>query len=98
MMVYVPNATNRDHLEEVKAQMETIGAPSIRVFCTGEAYIAIEGSHRVAAAHELNIIPDFIVVEESDVISDHDLQCLSDVVTVAEILEYLGYTQYVYEF
>ena len=98
MMVYVPNATDREHLEEVKAQMETIGAPSIRVYYTGEAYIAIEGSHRVAAAYELSITPDFIEVEESDEISDHDLQELSDVVKVAEILEYLGYTQFVYEF
>lgn len=98
MMVYAPHGTNREHLEEVKNQMVTLGAPQIRVFYTGEAYIAIEGSHRIAAAYELGITPDFIEVEETDEISDHDMQDLDDTCTVADILEYLGYSQYTYKF
>jgi hypothetical protein len=57
------------HLGEVVAEMRQIGAPTLRVMDHRGALMATEGSHRLAAAHHLGIVPK-LVVEVSDVPGD----------------------------
>ena len=56
-MIYALNHTTANHLAAVTAEMETLGAPTIRVVDCGDHYIALEGSHRLAAAHALGLEP-----------------------------------------
>lgn len=88
MTIYVPNKID-DRYETVKQQILTMGAPQIRAYWSGDAWLAIEGSHRVAAAHELGIEPVIVEVSLDDSITDHDLDELPDEVSVEEILAYL---------
>lgn len=46
--------------------MASLGAPTIRVIACGDYYMALEGSHRLAAAHDLDIEPEFVVFEQDD--------------------------------
>lgn len=67
--VYAIHAPFEDRLEEVKAEMLRMGAPTIRVVDCGDYYQALEGSHRLAAAAELGLVPDFVVYDQDDVIN-----------------------------
>ena len=51
------------HLAEVTTEMRRLGPPTIRCVRYGDDLYALEGSHRLAAAHHLNLWP--IVVEEA---------------------------------
>lgn len=66
MMIYAIHAPTEDHLEEVKAEMLQLGRPSIRVVDCGDYYMALEGSHRVAAAHALGIEPILVVFDQDE--------------------------------
>jgi hypothetical protein len=62
--VYAIHAPDQRKLEMVKAEMQTLGVPTIRVIDCGDYYMAIEGSHRLAAAADLGITPNLIVLEQ----------------------------------
>ena len=64
--VYAIHAPGGYHLAEVIAEMRTLGAPSIRVVDCGDYLMALEGSHRLAAAHALGLEPVFEVLEQDD--------------------------------
>lgn len=64
--IYAIHAPFADKLEAVKAEMETLGAPTIRVVDCGDYYMALEGSHRLAAAHALGLEPTLIVFAQDD--------------------------------
>jgi hypothetical protein len=49
------------HLAEVTSAMLKLGAPAIEVVEWRGDYFAIEGSHRLAAAHHLGLAPTLIV-------------------------------------
>jgi hypothetical protein len=66
MTIVTMNQTDENHLAKVKAEMQELGAPTIRAIYDGEIYWAIEGSHRLVAAHELGIEPQIIDIEYSD--------------------------------
>ncbi len=66
MTIITCNEINENHLNKVTKQMKTIGAPTVRAIYDGEIYYAIEGSHRLMAAHELGIIPEIAEIEYSD--------------------------------
>lgn len=76
-MAYIAtiNAIDADHLEAVKAQMLELGAPEIR--CVRDEaqgiFVALEGSHRLAAAHELGIVPVLKVLEGDEMILCDDI-------------------------
>lgn len=57
-----------DHLAAVKAEMQVRGAPVIKaVSLDGDAlYAALEGAHRIRAAHALGLTPVIDVIEWSD--------------------------------
>lgn len=79
-----------DKLEAVKTEMQARGECTIRAYWDGEAYHAIEGSHRLAAAEALEIEIEIEEVDADDVITDHDLYDLPNETTVADIIDYLG--------
>lgn len=59
---------SEEHLEEVKSEMATLGAPKIHavwIECYN-LYAALEGCHRIRAAKELGLTPEIIEVEYSD--------------------------------
>lgn len=66
--IYTIHAPEADKLEAVKREMETLGAPTIRVVDCGDYLMALEGCHRIAAAHDLGIDPEFVVIEQDDAI------------------------------
>jgi hypothetical protein len=85
--IYAPHATDPAKLAAVIAEMRTLGAPTIRAVWTGDYWLAIEGSHRLAAAHALGLTPEIDEIATTDEI-DHDLDLDSRL--VADIAEYLA--------
>ena len=74
--VIAPHRLNkRNHIAEVKAQMETLGAPTLRAIWSEGigAWLAIEGSHRLVAASDAGLTPVIQPLAWDDVI-EHDLQ------------------------
>lgn len=69
------------HLEEVKSEMLTLGAPVIRAVwmeCYGH-YAAIEGCHRIRAAKELGLVPEIKEIEYIDEIADGSNCTISEI-------------------
>jgi outer membrane protein assembly factor BamE (lipoprotein component of BamABCDE complex) len=89
MMVYAPHNPNQEQLAEVKSQMQTLGAPVIRAWYSGDAWYAIEGSHRLAAAYDLGLTPNMIEIDYDAEITGHDFCDIDDTCTVADIINYL---------
>lgn len=80
-----------DHLATVKAQMATLGAPTIKAVwmeCHGH-WAALEGSHRIRAAADLGLVPVIEEIEYSEDVTLEDLGCddASEGYTVAEIAD-----------
>ncbi len=61
---------NQEHLNAVKAEMKTLGAPTIKAIWSEVygAWLAVEGCHRLRAAAELGITPNIDDVSEEDVV------------------------------
>ena len=70
--VYAIHAPEDDKLAAVVSEMKNLGAPSIKVINCGDYYMALEGSHRLAAAAALEINPVFDVIEQDEEISIKD--------------------------
>lgn len=85
--IFTINAAD-ERLDAVIAEMKVLGTPEIRACWQGDAWYAIEGSNRVAAAEALDLDVIIIEVDEDDEISDHDIDDLSPLCTVREIMEY----------
>ncbi len=68
MMIYSIHAPKEDHLLAVTEEMRAMGAPTIRVVDCGDYFMALEGSHRLAAAHNLGLTPNFEVFADQEVI------------------------------
>ncbi|MEM1149033.1 MAG: hypothetical protein AAGI03_00540 [Pseudomonadota bacterium] len=66
MMIYAIHAPEADKLEAIIAKMKKLGAPTIQVVDCGNYFMALEGSHRIAAAHSLGLEPELIVYEQDD--------------------------------
>lgn len=64
--IYTIHAPEAAKLGAVKAEMQTLGAPVIRVVNCGDYYMALEGCHRIAAAHALGLTPELVVYEQGD--------------------------------
>lgn len=66
MMIYAIHRPFADKLELVKNEMLRRGAPVLRVVNCGDHYMALEGSHRLAAAHDIGIKPELVIFEQDD--------------------------------
>lgn len=67
--VYAIHAPQADRLPEVIEDMRRMGVPTIRVVDCGDYLMALEGSHRLAAAAALDITPDFVIHEQGEIIN-----------------------------
>jgi hypothetical protein len=85
--MYAPHEPDPAHLADVVESMRALGSPEIRALWIGDAWVALEGSHRVAAAAELGVPVVVVPVSEDDEI-EHDL---GDVHSrrVADLAEYV---------
>ena len=77
------------HLDVVMAEMKTLGAPTIKAVwmeCHG-VWAALEGCHRLRAAHALGLTPEIEEVEYSDeTLESIGCDC-KDGVTISEIAD-----------
>ncbi len=78
------------HLETVKAEMLVMGAPTIKaVKLDDNLYAALEGCHRLRAAHALGLTPEIEEIEYSEEVTTEDLglDFGGDVWTVAALAD-----------
>ena len=66
--VYAIHAPDPAKLEAVRSEMERLGAPTIHVVDCGDHYMALEGSHRLAAAYALDLTPNLVVHDQGEII------------------------------
>jgi len=74
--VQAPNKIDPNHLEDIIAEMKKIGAPTIRVIKHSDphyGYLAIEGSHRLAAAKKLGIKPRYKIIKPNEALHSSEL-------------------------
>jgi DNA-binding LacI/PurR family transcriptional regulator len=64
--IYTIHAPEASKLEAVKAEMLKLGAPTIRAVDCGDYLMALEGCHRIAAAHALGIEPEMVIYAQDD--------------------------------
>jgi hypothetical protein len=67
--IYALHDTDASKLAAVIREMQQLGAPTVRVVDCADYYMAIEGTHRLAAAAALGIAPNFEVLEQDDMVS-----------------------------
>lgn len=70
--IYAIHRPDAAHLARVMQEMASLGAPRIKVVECGDHYAALEGSHRLAAAHEMGLTPLLDVLEQDDPIDPAD--------------------------
>jgi hypothetical protein len=66
--VRIPHEIDPEKLRDVISEMKKFGRPKIDVVDTGEEYLALEGSHRLTAAHKLGMKPIYNVVDQESII------------------------------
>lgn len=66
--IYAIHAPDADRLAVVIEEMRSLGAPTIKAVNCGDYYMALEGSHRLAAAKALGLAPIIEVLEQDDMI------------------------------
>jgi hypothetical protein len=66
--VYAIHPPAQDRLAGVIAEMQILGAPIIEVVDCGDHYQALEGSHRLAAAAALGLVPILTIHQPSTMI------------------------------
>lgn len=82
------NHFDADHFIAVKAEMATLGAPTIKaVRLDGDLYAALEGCHRLRAAFELGLTPEIEEIEYSDGLVSSLGLGMQDDVTIADICD-----------
>ncbi|MEG9884160.1 MAG: hypothetical protein V6Z86_06005 [Hyphomicrobiales bacterium] len=72
--IYAIHGPDAARLEGVVTVMRRLGAPTIRAVDCGDHYMALEGSHRLAAASRLDLTPELVVYDATTLIdiSDYD--------------------------
>jgi len=76
MQIILPhNHFDAQHLAAVESKMRTLGAPTIKAVWMDahDAWVAIEGSHRLRAAAALGITPIIDEVEWSDTVTTDEV-------------------------
>ena len=73
MEILQMNKTDPERYPAVVARMRELGAPVIQVLALAPwVYFALEGSHRLAAAKELGLIPILDVVADMSDLTEED--------------------------
>jgi hypothetical protein len=75
MDILLIHTTAPAKLAAVTAEMETLGAPTIRAVRdhTHGVLVALEGCHRLSAAHDLGVDPDIVVLDDDAPVSLDDI-------------------------
>ena len=64
MRILIPNSVTVQRYEKVKGLMRKLGAPVIDcIEISPGFYFALDGSHRLTAARELNLCPALVVID-----------------------------------
>lgn len=89
--IRIPNVASERHLARVRGIMRRRGSPRIRCALVRGSWVALEGSHRITAAHQLGV--PIIVVRKRlrDTMRNDVINCKStDTVNniVAELLSW----------
>jgi hypothetical protein len=71
--LFTMHAVDPAKLDVVKTEMRAMGAPTLRVVDCGDYYMALEGVHRFAAAAELAIAPELIVLDQDELVEADSL-------------------------
>ena len=74
MTIYAMRAASPEYLNEVVEKMQTLGTPEIKAVFDGEAYWSLKGSHRIAAAEKLGLIPRIVEVSLEDEVLNEDIE------------------------
>jgi len=69
--IYAIHHPDADKLAAIIAEMRDLGAPTIEAVDCSDYLMAIEGSHRLAAAHALGIAPIVTIHEQDDEVDVH---------------------------
>lgn len=64
--IFAIHAPEAEKLSQVIAEMQKLGAPTIQVVDCGDFYMALEGSHRLAAAAQLGLTPELTIYAQDD--------------------------------
>ena len=62
-----------DKIARVMGEMQSLGAPVVRVVDCGDHYMALEGVHRLEAAARLGIAPNLIVLDQDELVAADSL-------------------------
>lgn len=108
MVIRSLNVVDEEHLQEVMQYAKNVGSVSINVYYDGEAYYALEGSHRLESAARcglsvtLNKLDlDAVISFDIEDLGEHlyhkyDLEELPQTCTVLDLVEYVNHTGKVY--
>ena len=66
--LYTIHAVDQQKLAEVVAEMQIMGSPAIRAVDCGDHLMAIEGTHRIAAAVQLGIAINLDILDQEDMV------------------------------
>lgn len=93
-IVLLHNHYDEQKLEQVKAEMLVLGAPTVRVYDLGFDNLcqAVEGCHRLRACEALGIVPNLEYIAEDTKIADLNLDDDNGFETVAELGDWENYT------
>ena len=65
MRILIPNSITVQRYNKVRELMRKLGAPAIDcIEISPGFYFALEGSHRITAARELNLYPTLVVIDQ----------------------------------
>jgi hypothetical protein len=59
MIIHAPHAPNQRYLAQILKKMRRLGPPRLKAYWRkkDDAWYALEGSHRIAAAKKLGLVP-----------------------------------------
>lgn len=87
--IYTMHTIDADHLARVIDDMRTMGAPTIRVVDCTDYYVAIEGTHRMAACAALGVAPVLDVLAQDELVGADSLDwqdlCSGEQYTAGEL-------------
>jgi len=90
MRIVLPHSNfDADKLAAVTAEMQALGAPTIKAVNCGEYFVALEGSHRIRAALALGLTPEIEEVEYSEMMTTDEIVpgSYQDTWTIAQIVD-----------